>query len=105
MRTIIIYLFFFQQAAAVVDHLSQSDPAPAKKARLSVDEIKNKIKQEIKEEPTFKTVSYIVWKILCFLINISSMHTFAYIVVRTFYMQQKLSIIAKTVNFKVIFTN
>ncbi|XP_054279340.1 histone-lysine N-methyltransferase 2D-like isoform X3 [Macrosteles quadrilineatus] len=43
------------KAAAVVDHLSQSDPAPAKKARLSVDEIKKKIKQEIKEEPTFKT--------------------------------------------------
>jgi len=43
------------KAAAVVDHLSQSDPTPAKKPRFSVDDIKKKIKQEIKEEPSIKT--------------------------------------------------
>ncbi|XP_046682378.1 histone-lysine N-methyltransferase 2C-like isoform X2 [Homalodisca vitripennis] len=43
------------KAAAVVDHLSQSDPSPVKKSRLSVDaDVKKKVKLEIKEEPAAK---------------------------------------------------
>lgn len=48
---------FLCQAAAVVDHLSQSDPTPAKKVRISLDgDGKKTLKNEAKDEPTVKIV-------------------------------------------------
>lgn len=51
------WFLFLCQAAAVVDHLSQNDPTPAKKVRISLDgDGKKSLKNEAMDEPTVKIV-------------------------------------------------